>query len=58
MVYVRTKSFDNVIIAIGLQPTKTRAELDELDSSTVIFKTNILRISPVNNVTTISTPRL
>ena len=35
-----------VRVVIGLQLTKTRAELD-LDSSTV-FETNILRVSPVN----------
>ena len=36
-----------VRVVIGLQPTKTRAELD----SSTVFETNILRVSPVNNNT-------
>ena len=33
-----------VLVIIGLQPNKTRAELD----LSIIFETNILRVSPVN----------
>ena len=38
-------------IFIGLQPNKTRAELDSSTRSWIIFETNILRVSaPVNKI--------
>ena len=44
---LKEKEFDPFHTSlIGLQPTKTRAELDS--STVLIFETNILRVSPVN----------
>ena len=41
---------DTAYVIVGLQPTKTRTDLDSSTVFEIIFETNILRISPLTNV--------
>ena len=44
-----TSQYGGIVVILGLQPTKTRAELDSSTVLNLIFETNILRVSPVKD---------